>query len=98
NGLMIVISLRQQFAGHAKQALLTALTATSSPSAYRYFVAVDEDIDPSDLDAVVWAMTTRCVPEEQIDIIPGALSAGIDPVISPQKRLLSDLTVGRVLV
>jgi hypothetical protein len=43
-------------------------------------------------------MTTRCVPEEQIDIIPGALSAGIDPVISPQKRLLSDLTVGRVLV
>jgi UbiD family decarboxylase len=98
NGLMIVVSLRQAFAGHAKMALLTAMTATASPSAYRYYVAVDEDIDPSDLQAVVWAMTTRCLPEDQIDIIPATLSAGIDPIISPAKRAVGDLTTGRVLV
>ena len=98
NGLMIVVSLRQRFAGHAKMVLLAAQSATASPSAYRYYVTVDDDIDPSDLNAVVWAMTTRCVPEEQIDIVPGALSAGIDPVISPAKRLINDLTSGRVLV
>ncbi|MBI4526767.1 MAG: UbiD family decarboxylase [Deltaproteobacteria bacterium] len=98
NGLFIVISLKQQFAGHAKMALLTATSARGSGSAYRYYVAVDEDIDPSNLTDVLWAMTTRCVPEDQIDIVRGTLSARIDPVINPAKRAVGDLTCGRVLI
>jgi hypothetical protein len=43
-------------------------------------------------------MTTRCVPEEQIDIVRGTLSARIDPLISPAKRAVGDLTCGRVLI
>lgn len=98
NGLFIVISLKQQFAGHAKMALLTALSARGSTSAYRYYVAVDEDIDPTNLNDVLWAMTTRCDPERQIDIVRGTTSAGIDPILSPQKRAVRDLTCGRVLI
>lgn len=98
NGLFIVISLKQHFAGHAKMALLTALSARGSTSAYRYYVAVDEDIDPTNLNDVLWAMTTRCDPERQIDIVRGTSSAGIDPILSPQKRNVRDLTCGRVLI
>ena len=98
NGLFIVISLKQEFAGHAKMALLTALSARGSTSAYRYYVAVDEDIDPTDMNDVLWAMTTRCDPEKQIDIVRGTTSAGIDPVLSPEKKARKDLTCGRVLI
>ena len=79
-------------------ALLTATSAHGSNSAFRYYVAVDEDIDPSNLTDVLWAMTTRCVPENQIDIVRSTLSARIDPIISPTKRAVGDLTCGRVLV
>ena len=98
NGLFIVVAVEQQFAGHAKMALLTALGARGTTSAYRYYVAVDEDIDPTNLQDVLWAMTTRCDPENQIDIVRGTTSALIDPIISPQKRAVKDLTCGRVLI
>jgi len=98
NGLFIVISLEQHFAGHAKMALLTATGARGSNSAYRYYVVVDEDIDPTNLHDVLWAMTTRCVPEEQIDIVRGTVSTRVDPLISPKKREAWDLTCGRVLI
>lgn len=98
NGLFIVISLKQAFAGHAKMALLTATGARGSNSAYRYYVVVDEDIDPTNLHDVLWAMTTRCVPEEQIDIVRGTVSTRVDPIISPKKREAWDLTCGRVLI
>ncbi len=98
NGLFIVISLKQAFAGHAKMALLNAVGARGSNSAYRYYVVVDEDIDPSNLNDVLWAMTTRCVPENQIDIVRGTVSTRVDPIISPAKRESWDLTCGRVLI
>jgi UbiD family decarboxylase len=98
NGLFIVISLKQEFAGHAKMALLTATAARGSNSAYRYYVVVDEDIDPTNLNDVLWAMTTRCVPEEQIDIVRATVSTRVDPLISPKKREIGDLTCGRVLI
>jgi UbiD family decarboxylase len=98
NGLFLVISLKQQFAGHAKMALLTAASTRASGSVYRFYVAVDEDIDPTDLSDVLWAITTRCAPEDQIEVLRGALSAQIDPLISPEKRAAGDLTCGRVLV
>ncbi|OGQ80425.1 MAG: hypothetical protein A3F90_06660 [Deltaproteobacteria bacterium RIFCSPLOWO2_12_FULL_60_19] len=98
NGLFIVISLKQEFAGHAKMALLTATAARGSNSAYRYYVVVDEDIDPSNINDVLWAMTTRCVPEDQIDIVRATVSTRVDPIISPHKREVGDLTCGRVLI
>jgi len=98
NGLFIVISLKQEFAGHAKMALLTATAARGSNSAYRYYVVVDEDIDPTSMHDVLWAMTTRCLPEEQIDIVRGTVSTRVDPIISPKKREAGDLTCGRVLI
>jgi hypothetical protein len=43
-------------------------------------------------------MTTRCLPEQQIDIVRGTVSTRVDPIMSPQKRDSWDLTCGRVLI
>jgi 3-polyprenyl-4-hydroxybenzoate decarboxylase len=41
-------------------------------------VAVDDDIDPEDLDAVVWAMSFRMQPARDVTILPGKLPR-LDP-------------------
>jgi 3-polyprenyl-4-hydroxybenzoate decarboxylase len=44
-------------------------------------VVVDDDVDPSDLADVMWAITTRCEPAEQVDIVRNAWSSALDPRI-----------------
>jgi 4-hydroxy-3-polyprenylbenzoate decarboxylase len=52
----------------------------------RLVIVVDDDIDPSDLTEVLWAVTTRCEPSEQIDIIRDAWSSALDPRIPAEKK------------
>src|SRR5262249_50722869 len=47
----------------------------------RFIVVVDDDVDPSDLNDVMWAVATRCEPSEQIDIVRNAWSSALDPRI-----------------
>ncbi len=97
NGLLTVIALRQRYAGHAKQALLTAAGFRHGDMKC-YYVAVDDDIDPTNLEEVLWAMCTRVDPATAVDIIHNAWTADLDPRLSPSKRAAGDLTVGRMLI
>jgi 2,5-furandicarboxylate decarboxylase 1 len=55
--MMVVVQLRQRHAGQAKAALMAVL---SSPYLHpKFAVAVDEDVDPSDVDQIMWAIATR---------------------------------------
>jgi 4-hydroxy-3-polyprenylbenzoate decarboxylase len=49
----------------------------------RIVVVVDEDVDPSNLADVMWAIATRCEPSESIDMIRDAWSSALDPRIPP---------------
>jgi 4-hydroxy-3-polyprenylbenzoate decarboxylase len=46
----------------------------------RFTIVVDEDIDPSNLYDVIWAMGTRCDPEQDIDILRKNWSSRLDPL------------------
>ena len=46
----------------------------------RFTVVVDEDIDPSNLNEVIWAMSTRCNPEQDIEIVKKGWSSKLDPL------------------
>lgn len=86
-----VISIKQRYAGHAKR---TALAAASGLRNGRWIVIVDEDIDPSNWKEVMWAMTTRCDPKRDIEVIDGAWSTPLDPLVSsdPEKKESGDHT------
>jgi 4-hydroxy-3-polyprenylbenzoate decarboxylase len=43
-------------------------------------VVVDEDIDPANMDKVVWAMCTRCDPREDFEILRGNWTGTSDPM------------------
>jgi 4-hydroxy-3-polyprenylbenzoate decarboxylase len=74
-----VISIKQAYAGHARQAGHLAAACQSGSYLGRFVVVVDDDIDPSDLDQVLWAMCTRCDPVEDIDFMKRAWSGPLDP-------------------
>jgi UbiD family decarboxylase len=81
--LMTVVALRQRYDGHAKRA---GLVAAAHSYMARIVVVVDEDIDPSNLADVMWAVATRCEPAEGIDIVRNAWSSALDPRISPDDK------------
>jgi UbiD family decarboxylase len=95
--LMIVVSLKQRYAGHAMKALTTVAKFNTGASMYRYYVAVDDDIDPLDLKQVIWAMCTRVDPGESIEVI-NSWTSDLDPRLPPEKRDKGDFTMSRMLI
>jgi 4-hydroxy-3-polyprenylbenzoate decarboxylase len=47
----------------------------------KFVVVVDEDVDPTDLFDVLWAMCTRCDPVNDIDFVRNAWASPLDPMI-----------------
>jgi len=76
---MVVVSIRQQYAGHSAQVL--ALAAQCPAAAYytKWVIVVDEDVDPSDINDVLWALSTRCHPTDDIDFLRNTWSTSLDP-------------------
>ena len=65
-------------------------------------MVVEEDIDPANLDQVLWAMSTRTRLGRQIHIIPGCHTNNVHPAIPPDEKMIADksklLTSARVVI
>jgi UbiD family decarboxylase len=79
--LFIAVSIKQRYLGHARQAGFVASQCQTGAYLGRYVVVVDEDIDPSDLQEVIWAMCTRSDPASDIEMIRRAWSSEADPLV-----------------
>lgn len=93
-----VISIRQEYPGHAKQAAVEVLGAHPNVIMNSMVITVDEDIDPANTDEVLFAVTTRCDPAEDIDIVNGLPSIELDPRIHPDRKEAGDLTSSSMLI
>ena len=64
---------------------------------YRYYVAIDEDVDPVDLKQVFWAISTRADPADSVQLLK-SWTTDLDPRLPPEKRERNDFTMSRVLI
>ena len=96
--LFLAVAIRQRYPGHAVQA--GHITAMCHAGAYlgRFVIVVDEDIDVSNLEEVIWAACTRCDPAANIDFIENAWSSALDPIISPDDRKAGKLYNSRAII
>jgi len=83
---MTVISLEQRHAGHAAQVLALAAQVPGGAYYTKWIIAVDEDVDPTDMDQVIWAMASRCNPIDAIDILRNTWSTWLDPTQNPPEK------------
>ena len=88
-----VVSLKQRYPGHAKQAALIASACGAGDYYGRYVIVVDDDIDPSyDFD-VIWAIGARSDPEMSVDIIRAMRGGLLDVALPPEKRGLTSKAI-----
>lgn len=92
-----VVAIKQRYAGHAKQAGHAVIAASASARHGRYVVVVDEDIDPTNLKEVLWAMETRVDPVKDIEIVEGCWSTPLDPRMTPEQKASRDHTNSRAI-
>jgi 4-hydroxy-3-polyprenylbenzoate decarboxylase len=94
----LVISIKQRYPGHAKQA--AAIAGQCNPGGYcgRYVVVVDDDIDPYDTNEVLWAIWTRSDPVDSVDLIRNCWSTPLDPRTPPEQRNRGNFTNSRMII
>ncbi|HVN23379.1 MAG TPA: UbiD family decarboxylase [Syntrophorhabdales bacterium] len=83
---LVVVGIDQQYFGHSRQVGHAAYTTTVANIGGKIVIVVDDDIDVSDLNDVMWAVLTRSDPATSIDIVPRATSWALDPRLSPEDR------------
>jgi 4-hydroxy-3-polyprenylbenzoate decarboxylase len=64
-----VISIKNSYAGHARQIGHLATQCHAGAFMGRFTIVVDEEIDPYNLDQVLWAFARYADPERAIDIV-----------------------------
>ena len=75
------MSIKQRYPGHARQAGLIATECHAAAYLGRYTIVVDDDIDPTNLNEVLWAVCTRSDPVQDIEILRRCWSGPLDPII-----------------
>ncbi|MFC2003724.1 UbiD family decarboxylase [Chloroflexota bacterium] len=89
----IVVSIKQRYLGHSKQAGLVAASCGSGNWYGRYIIVVDDDIDPSFDWDVIYALQMRSDPERSIQVLKGVRSGKLDTAFIPEERGLSNKAI-----
>lgn len=91
----VAIAVEQKYGGHAKQVALAALGQMSHNR--KFIIVVDDDVDPSNLGEVLFAVGMRSNPDSW-DVITGCQTAILDPLLTTAKRESGDITHSAVMI
>jgi 4-hydroxy-3-polyprenylbenzoate decarboxylase len=80
------VSIEQRYPGHASQVATLAAQCPAGAYYSKLIVVVDDDVDPTDIHQVLWAIATRCSPEKDIDILRNTWSTWLDPTKNPPEE------------
>jgi 4-hydroxy-3-polyprenylbenzoate decarboxylase len=90
---LIAVSIKQQFAGHSRQAAYLTSQLPSAAYMNKFVIVVDEDVNPRSLNDVVWAMCTRTDPGKDIEIMRDTWGSRVDPLRLPGEIPLNNRAV-----
>jgi UbiD family decarboxylase len=96
--MLVGVAIRQRYAGHARQAGHIACQCHVGAYCGKYVVVVDDDVDVSDLEELMWAMVTRSDPATSIDVITNAWSTPLDPRIDPDEKARGHYVNSRAII
>jgi UbiD family decarboxylase len=93
--MLQAVAIQQMYPGHSRQAGVVAAQCRAGAQAGRYTIVVDGDIDPTNLDEVMWAVATRSDPQRDIDILQRAWGGPVDPLAEcfPEQKLFTSRAI-----
>ncbi|HEY3867155.1 MAG TPA: UbiD family decarboxylase [Actinocrinis sp.] len=80
---LLAVSVRQQYAGHARQAAYLTSQLPSAAYMNKFVIVVDHDVDPRSLNDVMWAVCTRTDPADDIETMRNTWGSRVDPLRPP---------------
>jgi UbiD family decarboxylase len=87
HGCMLnVVSIEQKYAGHATEVGVFASQIHGGGGVGKYTIIVDDDINPSDMNQVLWAVESRTDPVRSIQIIERCHTTSRDPMVSMEDK------------
>lgn len=89
----VVVAIKQRYFGHANQAGLVASQVNPTGYVGRYVVVVDDDIDPTDMHDVIWAMGTRSDPRTDFTVLERNWSSRLDTMVTDEKLYNSRVVI-----
>lgn len=89
----VAVAIKQRYFGHARQAGLVASQVNPIGYCGRYIVVVDDDIDPTDIHDVIWAMGTRSDPATDLQVLEKTWSSRLDPMAESSERAYNSRVV-----
>jgi 4-hydroxy-3-polyprenylbenzoate decarboxylase len=96
--MLLVVAIKQRYGGHSKQAGFVASQCHVGAYCGKLVIVVDDDIDVTDLEQVIWAMLTRADAATSMDVIKGTWSTPLDPRVDPVERERGNFTNSRLIV
>ncbi len=99
--LLNVVSIEQKYAGHSTETGVFASQIHDGGGVGKYTIVVDDDIDPSDMNQVLWAVETRTDPLRSMQFIDRCHTTSRDPGVSMEIKRKHDehaLTVSRCII
>jgi UbiD family decarboxylase len=96
---LIVVAIRQAYQGHAQQVGFLASQLSESAFGGKYVIVVDDDIDPTDTDQVLWALASRTDPATSIEFIRHSWGMALDPMVERgPEQALNELSMSRAVI
>ncbi|MFF4019749.1 non-oxidative hydroxyarylic acid decarboxylases subunit C [Streptomyces sp. NPDC001843] len=95
HGLMVIISTAKRYGGFAKAVGMRAMTTPHGLGYVSQVILVDEDVDPFNLPQVMWAMSAKVNPKDDVVVIPNLSVLELAPAAQPAgitSKMITDAT------
>lgn len=87
--MLAIISVQQMYPGHSTQVGLAAFATVTGNYGLKTVIVVDDDIDPENMDQVMYALSFRYQPDRGTQILSRGRSTPLDPSLHVDARELT---------
>jgi UbiD family decarboxylase len=94
---IVAVAIRQRYAGHARQAGHGVLATRDGGRDTRMVIVVDDDIDITNINEVLWAVASRWDPRRQSEIVDVPAS-DLNPTLTPDQRAADELVSSCIII
>lgn len=91
--MLAIISVKQMYHGHSTQVGLAAFATNTGNYGLKTVIVVDDDIDPENMDQVMYALAFRYQPDRGTQILERGRSTPLDPSLPIESRYMTSRVI-----
>ncbi|MGH7770241.1 MAG: UbiD family decarboxylase [Candidatus Binatia bacterium] len=94
---VVAVAVKQRYSGHAKQVGHAVLATRDGGRDVRMVIVVDDDVDITNVNELLWAVASRWDPKSQTEMVDVPASV-LNPTVSPEMKAKNDLVGSCIII